>query len=143
LSVKSEVPIWVEVKQSRYLLILIILTHSLAILSVLMPPLFFGLKLLLIPLIFGSLYFQLYRYKQEFYLFVLKHTTQFSWQLLDKADFVEVQILGSSVISEWLIILHVQIDKKRRSLLVFQDAVPAEIYRQLRVSLKITSLTER
>jgi len=143
LSVKSEVPIWVEVKQSRYLLILIILTHSLAILSVLMPPLFFGLKLLLIPLIFGSLYFQLYRYKQEFYLFVLKHTTQFSWQLLDKADFVEVQILGSSVISEWLIILHVQIGKKQRSLLVFQDAVPAEIYRQLRVSLKITSLTER
>ena len=143
MSAKSEVPIWVEVKQSRYLLILIILTHSLAILSVLMLSLFFGLKLLFISLIFGSLYFQLYRYKQEFYLFVLKHTTQFSWQLLDKADFVEVQILGSSVISEWLIILHVQIDKKRRSLLVFQDAVPAEIYRQLRVSLKITSLTER
>lgn len=143
MSAKSEAPLWIEVKQSRYLLILIILTHSLAILSVLMLSLFFGLKLLFISLIFGSLYFQLYRYKQEFYLFILKHSAEFSWQLLDKADFVEAQILGSSVISEWLIILHVQIDKKRRSLLVFQDAVPAEIYRQLRVTLKITSLTER
>ncbi len=143
MSAKSEAPLLIEVKQSRYLLILIILTHSLAILSVLMLSLFFGLKLLFISLIFGSLYFQLYRYKQEFYLFILKHTTQFSWQLLDKADFVEVQVLGSSVVSEWLIVLHVLIDKKRRSLLVFQDAVPAEIYRQLRVTLKIISLTER
>lgn len=101
------------------------------------------LKCGFILLVCWSLYFQLHRYKQGFYLFTLKHSAEFSWQLLGKADFVEVQILGSSVVSEWLIILHVQIDKKRRSLLVFQDAVPAERYRQLRVTLKITSLTER
>ncbi|MDF1582514.1 MAG: hypothetical protein P1P78_04315 [Methyloprofundus sp.] len=89
-----------------------------------------------------SLYFQLYRYRQGFYLFILQHSTEFSWQLLEKDKVLAGAILGSSVVSEWLIILHVQIDKKRRSLLVFQDAVPAEIYRQLRVTLKITSLTE-
>jgi len=85
----------------------------------------------------------LHRYKQGFYLFTLKHSAEFSWQLLDKDKISVVQILGSSIVSEWLIILQVQIGKKRRSLLVFRGAVPAEIYRRLRVTLTITSLTER
>jgi len=115
------------------------LTHSLALISVLMLSIDFGLMLCLLILVGCSLYFQLHRYKQGFYLFTLKHSTEFSWQLLDKGKISAAAILGSSVVTEWLIILHVQIDKKRRSLLVFQDAVPAEIYRKLRVTLKITS----
>ena len=143
MSAKSEAPLWVEVKQSRYLLIVIMLTHSLAIISVLMLSIDFRLMLCLLILVGCSLYFQLHRYKQGFYLFTLKHSAEFSWQLLDKDKISVVQILGSSIVSEWLIILQVQIGKKRRSLLVFRGAVPAEIYRRLRVTLTITSLTER
>ena len=132
-------PLWIEVKQSRYLLIFIILTHSLAIISLLVLSVDFGLIFCLVILVIYSLYFQLHRYQQGFYLFTLKHSAQFSWQLQDK---IAVQILGSSVVNAWLIILQVQVDKTRRSLLVFHDAVPAEIYRQLRVTLKITSLIE-
>jgi len=142
LSAKSEAPLWIAVKQSRYLLILIILTHSVAIICVLMLSSDFSLMLCLLIFVACSLFFQLYRYRQGFYLFILRHSAEFSWQLLEKDKVLAAAILGSSVVSAWLIILHVQIDNKRRSLLVFQDAVPAEIYRQLRVTLKITSLTE-
>ncbi|MCF7970526.1 MAG: hypothetical protein K9L22_05090 [Methylococcaceae bacterium] len=143
MSAKSEAPLWIEVKQSRYLLIFIILTHSLAIFSILMLCIDFRVILLLLMLVGCSLYFQLHRYKQGFYLFTLKHTAEFSWQILDRDKLSVMPILGSSVISAWLIVLHVQIDKQRRSLLVVQDAVPTDIYRQLRVTLNIASLTER
>ena len=79
------------------------------------------------------------RYKQGFYLHTLKHTNEFAWELVDKNTISVIRILHSSVLTSFIIILHVEINKKNRNILVCRDAVSAEAYRQLLVALKITA----
>jgi len=52
-------------------------------------------------------------------------------------DFVDISILPSSVLSAWLIILHIKVDKKYHTLLIINDSLSAEAYRQLKVALKV------
>lgn len=86
-----------------------------------------------------SLYFHLRRYQQGFYLSTLKHTTEFAWELGTKNSVTSIRILNSSVLTSFIIILHVELNKKHRTILVCRDAVSAEAYRQLFVALKITA----
>ena len=130
---------WVEVKQSSYLLTFIISVHSLAFLSSLFLAVSIPLKLFVFMLVCYSLYFHLLRYKQGFYLCTIKHTTEFSWELFNKNQLTSIRILNSSVLTSFVIILHLEINKKRRNVLVCRDAVSAEAYRQLLVALKITA----
>ena len=136
---ESEPPLWVDVQQSKYLLVFIISIHSLALLSSLFLAILMPLKLLVLTLICDSLYFHLQRYKKGFYLFSLKYTTEFAWELFDKNSLAHVRILESSVLTSFIIILHIEINKKHRNILVCRDAVSAEAYRQLFVALKITA----
>ncbi|NOQ14518.1 MAG: hypothetical protein GQ583_08610 [Methyloprofundus sp.] len=136
---KSEPPLWVDVKQSKYLLTFIISVHSLAVLSSLSVAILMPFKLLLLMLVCDSLYFHLQRYKKAYYLFSLKYTTAFSWELSHNNNLTRMRILDSSVLTSVIIILHVEINKKHRNILVCRDAVSAEAYRQLLVTLKITA----
>ncbi|OQK17677.1 hypothetical protein AU255_07375 [Methyloprofundus sedimenti] len=131
---------WVEVKQSRYLLAFIIVVHVLVTLSCLLLPVTIASKMLLSFLPVCSLYFYLKRYTQGFYTFTLRHTEEFSWELVEHNDYSYLRILKSSVLTSFIIILQVEIDKKHRSLLICRDAVSAETYRQLFVALKIMTL---
>lgn len=131
-------PLWLDVKQSNYLLAFIITIHGLALLSSLMLAVLMPLKLLVFILVCYSLYFHLQRYQQSFYQFTLKHTAEFSWELVHKNSVTGMRILNSSVLSSLIIILHVDINNKHQNLLVCRDAVADEAYRQLLVALKIT-----
>lgn len=135
---KSALPLWVEVKQSNYLLGFIIALHSLAFFSALLLAVIMPLKILLLVFVSYSLYFHLLRYRQGFYLLTLKHTTEFSWERVEKNSVTGMRILNSSVLTSQIIILHVKMDKKSRNLLILKDAVSAEAFRQLLVTLKIT-----
>ena len=86
-----------------------------------------------------SLTFHLRRYQQGFYLCTLKHTTEFSWELFNNNQLTRIRILNSSVLTSFIIILHVEINKKQQNILIFRDAVSVEAYRQLFVTLKITA----
>lgn len=130
---------WVEVKQSTYLLAFIISVHSLALLSSLFLAVLISIKLFVLMLVCYSLYFHLRRYQQGFYLSTLKHTTEFAWELGTKNSVTSIRILNSSVLTSFIIILHVELNKKHRTILVCRDAVSAEAYRQLFVALKITA----
>ena len=130
---------WVEVKQSNYLLAFIISMHSLAFLSSLFLAVLMPLKLLVLMFVCISLYFYLRRYQQGFYLCTLKHTTEFSWELFNNNQLTGIRILNSSVLTSFIIILHVETNKKHQTLLICRDAVSAEAYRQLFVALKITA----
>ena len=140
MSIKSEPPLWIDVKQSNYLLVFIVVVHVVAAFSCLMLPLTIVLKVLFLFLPGYSLYFYLQRYKQGFYTFCLRHTEEFSWELIENNHYSYLRILKSSVLTSFIIILQVEIDKKHRSLLVCWDAVSAEEYRQLFVALKIMKL---
>ena len=51
--------------------------------------------------------------------------------------FDKATILPSSILSAWLIILHIKVDKKYHTLLIINDSLSAEAYRQLKVALKV------
>jgi hypothetical protein len=51
-----------------------------------------------------------------------------------------MRILKSSVLTSFIIILHTEIDNKRRNILVCRDAVSGDKYRLLFVALKIMKL---
>jgi len=139
LFTKSESPLWIDVQQSLILWVFILTVHLMASISLLVLTVNFELKLSLLLLVYCSLLFHGYRYQAGYYQFILKYTNEFSWQLVEKDQGVAVQILGSSVINSIFIVLHVQLSGQRRSLLILNDAVSTDNYRQLKVFLKITS----
>ena len=130
---------WVEVKQSNNLLAFIISVHGLALTSSMFLAILMSLKLLLMILVCYSLYFHLRRYRQGFYILTLKHTAEFAWELEQKNNLKGISILNTSVLTSFIIILHVQTNKQHRNLLICRDAVSDEAYRQLLVALKITA----
>ncbi|MCK5870896.1 MAG: hypothetical protein KAG45_09765 [Methyloprofundus sp.] len=140
MSKKSEPPLSIDIKQSQYILGFIIVVHVLAIFTSFMLPLSYVLKALLILVPVSSFYFYIQRYRHHYYAFSLKYSAESSWELIEGDDYLAMHILKSSVLTSFIIILHVEIDNKRRSLLVCQDAVSAEEYRRLFVALKIMKL---
>ncbi len=140
MSKKSAEPIWVDIKQSYYILAFIISVHGLALLNSLFFALAYPVKMLLIALICCSFYFHFKRYRQGFYQISIKYTPEFAWELVNKKSINSIRILNSSVITSLLIILHVESKGKRRSLLICKDALSAEKYRQLLVTLKLTAV---
>ncbi len=136
---KSAPPLCIKVQQSTYLLIFIVAIHSLAILSSIAITLSLAIKLLLIALLVSSFYWQIQGYRHGVYTTTLKYTDVFAWQQRTQQQFTTIQILNSSVITSFIIILHVIADNQRRTILIFRDTLPNEIYRQLRVTLKINA----
>ncbi|MEO1882777.1 MAG: protein YgfX [Methyloprofundus sp.] len=131
---------WIDVNQSPYLLSFIIVVHSIAIITCLMLPLTFALIVLILLLPVSSLYLYLQRYRRGFYTLSLKYSAEFSWELIEGDHYSSMRILKSSVLTSFIIVLHTEIDNKRRNLLVCRDAVLGDKYRQLFVALKIMKL---
>jgi len=136
---KSELPLSVEVKQSRYLLAFIIISHGLAFLSGFLMAVNLWIKVIVLCLIAGSLLFYLHGYRQKRYCYTLRYTSEFGWELMGGLDFSAIRILNSSVITLFVIILQVEYATKKMSILICKDAVMPEIYRRLLVALKISS----
>jgi hypothetical protein len=96
-------------------------------------------KLLLMVLVCSSCYFHVQRYKRGYYLGTIKYTKEFAWQLATAQQFSAMQILNSSVITSFIIVLHIVVANQRCNILICRDAIPHEIFRQLRVALKINT----
>ncbi|NOQ16030.1 MAG: hypothetical protein GQ581_03140 [Methyloprofundus sp.] len=136
---KFEPPLLIEIQQSQYLFIFIASVHVLAILSSIVIDALLLVQLLLIVLVCYSFYFHVQRYKQGYYLGTIKYTKEFAWQLATSQQFSAMQILNSSVITSSIIVLHVVSESQHKNMLICCDAVPNEVYRQLRVALKINA----
>lgn len=138
MSKKFEAPLWFDVQQSTGLLSFIIVVHGIVIFSCLTLPLTVVLRVLLVVVPISSLLFYLHRYRSGFYRVSLKYSKECAWELLEGDHYSSMRILKSSVLTSFIIILHMLIDNKRRSVLVCCDAVSRDDYRQLLVALKIT-----
>jgi len=99
------------------------------------------LQLVLVLVLGLSFSRQFRRYQQGVYQFCLQCTPENTWQYaLNQHDFVSIEILPSSVLNTWLIILHVKTEAgKRENLLICKDTVNEDLYRRLKVRLKITA----
>ena len=138
MSKKLEPPLHFEIQRSSCLLFFIIGLHGLSVLSCLQIALIWQLKIVWLLLVILSLSWQLRKYWQGYYQVYLQCKADNSWQYsMIQQDFVDISILPSSVLSAWLIILHIKVDKKYHTLLIINDSLSAEAYRQLKVALKV------
>lgn len=82
------------------------------------------------------------RYHRQFQPYQIRHTDHSIWQLATTADdFQTIEILPSSVITVWVIVLHFRIENGNcRSLAIINDALNDKDYRALAVALKITGI---
>ena len=64
-----------------------------------------------------------------------------SWGLTDySGETCEAQLLGSSIVSPWFVLLHLRTDKKTRHVLICWDSLESDTFRQLRVALRVIKL---
>ncbi len=100
----------------------------------------FCVQLILWGLMALSSYFYWQRYQKRYYCFILKYSPEFLWQLIYNDEKpVNFKVLKSTVITSFLIVLHVKIAKSTRYFLVPADSTADESFRKLHVFLKINA----
>jgi len=135
---KLEPALLVKVGKSSSVWIYLLLLHVLSFVSVMLISSVLWLKVGLLIAISISTVFYYYRYQSDYNGFSIKHSSEFAWQWFETGqEPVTLTILKSTVITQWGIVLHVQIDKNYRYFLILADSVDSESYRKLQVRLKI------
>lgn len=137
VSIKYEAPLLLSLRCSQKLTALLITLHVLAIaasISNALPGLIKATLCLTISLHF---YWQLNRLKNQYY--TLKYSEAFGWELSEGSDFIAIDILGSTVMTTFVVFLHYKkASGRKRVLIIFHDALEEEDYRCFIVKLKTT-----
>lgn len=131
---KHEPPLFVDLKQSRKLKLLLVVIHLLALGSSIANALPISVKLILLLGICIHLWFILNRVKEQHYK--IRHTEGLGWELADGNDVEAIEIINSTVITTFAIFLHFKKNSKKQSLLILNDALSEHDYRRLIVRLK-------
>ena len=136
---KHEPPLLLVLKPSEQLKQLLIILYLLALVSCFANALPVSIKLSLSTLI------SLYCYDQTTSLlkthYTIKHSDALGWEIsTNNRDFQSIQILNSTVITQWAIFLHFNNNAKKQSVLIPSDALSTQDYRLLIVRLKTTVL---
>jgi len=135
---KSEPALLVKVGKSPSLWFYLLLLHGLSFVAVMLISDVIWLKVSLLIVISISVFFYYSRYQSQYHGFTIKHSSEFAWEWLEvNQNPVALEILKSTVITRWGIVLHVKADKGCRYLLILADSVDSESYRKLQVRLKI------
>jgi len=101
------------------------------------------LKLFLWGVIVASSCFYWHRYQKRYYCFSLKYSSEFLWQLIyNNEKPVNFKVLKSTVITSFLVVLHVKTAKDYRYFLILADSTDKESFRKLHVFLKIKAQNE-
>lgn len=92
----------------------------------------------------GNLFFYLRHYYTQFQPYCIRYHEASTWSVaITGNEFQTLQILPSTVVTIWLIVLHFRLENgKFQSLLIFNDALSDKDYRGLVVTLKIAGLSE-
>ncbi len=63
------------------------------------------------------------------------------WEIIEAGGSKNASLLASSFVSRWLTILNFKLeDRKKKTVIVFSDAINKEQFRKLRVRLKVDGL---
>jgi|GEM_PF-2196593 toxin CptA len=120
-------------KLSISFLIVLGILHALSIWAVLLSGLFLSVKFVAILFVILSFAYQVYR--QCFPKILSFKLSQTSSRIqINKTDWEEVEIQGSSFIMPWLVILNVKRENKRcsLSLILPADSLPRDTHRKMR-----------
>ena len=136
---KTPASFQVELQRSRVLTYFIVCTHVLALTACLFNALPVWIKTALSLLVCLQMMRVLRLYVIVAPHTILRYSGSKGWELAGKDAFSTIQILHSTVISTFIIILHFngQEDRKQ-SILIPCDALSTEEFRKLTVELKIS-----
>lgn len=142
---KFESPLDLELTPSRYLLYYLIALHGLAIVALLMPMhLPDAVRGLLVVAVTAGLLWQIYRYRRQWRVISrLIWRTDGSWDYWSGERQMEgMQLLPSSYVTSWLIILHLRKPGNSRvTVVLLPDSLPPDIRHQLRIRLLYAVVT--
>lgn len=129
----------VELQRSRLLTYFIVCTHMLALIACLLTALPIGIKTALITLVLLQMMRVLRSYVIDVPRTIFRYTESKGWELAGKNAFMPIQIVDSTVISTFIIILHFYVSEGRKqSILIPYDALTIEEFRKITVELKIS-----
>ena len=130
------------VKTSVLLQRLLVVAHVIAIIALLICAISPVYKLLLVLSIILSGWRCWRTYGPSNDTVMLRYTDAFGWELSVNNEYRPIRIVKSTVVTQWVIVLHYQLDNKIRHWAIFNDTLNKSGYTQLIVQLKIAGLTK-
>lgn len=130
---KQSAPFLAELKPSKKLLGLSFGFHFIALVACLLNALPFIIKLTVAAFIMLSLWISYRRVKSE--SCKISYTEKTGWQISGGNGFESVEILGSTVVTIFVVFLHL---KHKPPIIIAYDALDDKEYRKLIVKLKMT-----
>ena len=133
-------PLQLDIQSSRQLIIGLATIFFLVVISVLFASLAFYFKFLFL-LVFLFLFLAFPGCKNINHKKIIIWKEDSEWKIVEEGMSQNARLLASSFISQWLSILNFELDnKKKKTVLVFADAINKEQFRKLRVRLKVDGL---
>lgn len=137
MSKLQEPPLLLELKPSERLKRLLVSVHGLALAASLISYLPVVFKVVLLVIICSHLYFAVKHLNRV--CCKIRHSEGFAWEVWAGNGFESVQILNSTVITLFAVILHFKRENARKqAILILNDALSKDAYRHLIVRLKTT-----
>ena len=134
LSKPSATSLHLIVERSRALQTAVVAVHGLALIAALATPLTGGIKLLLGGALLGSLFLSWQGLGRVRGLTLNPYD---EWEIIFRDQTVLALLAPSTILTPWLVILHLTAGKRRFAIPICRDAVDRESFRQLRVYLRI------
>ena len=131
---KQSAPLLIELKPSKKLQKLVAIIHFIAIGASIANALPIAVKVGLVALIGLNYKFNFPKFNNE--QRKIKYSEKAGWEISNSGDFEAVEILKSTVITTFIIFLQA---KNQPALLIANDALNEDGYRQLIVLLKMTA----
>lgn len=123
------------IKSSSYQLILVQTLHIISFAACWLNNLPLLMQIALSALVIAS---RIYQYKQPKSDFYLRYSDKNQWSTtFNNQPFQPITILSTTVITQWLVILHFEIQQHSLTRLIFRDSLSSNDYRRLMVQLKI------
>ncbi|MFM8342061.1 MAG: protein YgfX [Methylomonas sp.] len=123
------------IKSSSYQLILVKTLHFIIFAACWLNNLPLLMKIALSAMVITS---RIYQYKQPQPDFYLRYSDKNQWSAaFNNQPFQPINILSTTVITQWLVILHFEIQQHSLTRLIFRDTLSSNDYRCLMVELKI------
>jgi hypothetical protein len=123
------------IKSSAYQSILLKTLHIMSFAACWLNNLPLTIQIALSALVIGSGFYQ---YKQPQSDFYIRYSDKNQWSAaLNNQQFQPITIRTTTVITQWLVILHFEIEQRLVTRLIFSEALSNHDYRRLIVALKI------
>ena len=114
--------------------------HAIAIITAFINALALIYKVIITVMVLVSLLVYIKR-EINFHGLLIKHSNGGGWEVARSGNnFFTIEILSSTIITRYIIVLHFIQNKKKQTILICRDALFYDEFRKLMIALKISGL---